>query len=170
MDFIEFNEQNTVFAKDQFPYKPLPVYKCENPQGEIIFKIKLNKEELDKLNEDGGEMFCSMYMFGAEAITPIAFHVESPFVTIYEINQVDSESLKAILKTGSKLGNFHVGRDIILFEVVQLTEEQERFTLRLYDSRGMVINNKFITFEQFSILISNCKHSDKWFIINPKNG
>ncbi len=34
---IEFKEQNTVFAKDQQEYLPLPALKKKNKEGEVIF-------------------------------------------------------------------------------------------------------------------------------------
>ena len=34
---IEFKEQNTVFAKEQKEYLPLPAFKADTPEGEVIF-------------------------------------------------------------------------------------------------------------------------------------
>lgn len=33
---VAFKEQNTVFAKDQSEYQPLPAYKANTPQGEVV--------------------------------------------------------------------------------------------------------------------------------------
>jgi len=42
---IEFKEQNVVFAKDQPEYKPLPAFKNDSPQGEVISCYKLSFRE-----------------------------------------------------------------------------------------------------------------------------
>lgn len=36
MDPIEFNEQNTIFAKDQPQYRPLPALVKPGPEGEVV--------------------------------------------------------------------------------------------------------------------------------------
>lgn len=36
MRLIDFPEQNTVFAKDQPEYKPLPAHRVDGPEGRII--------------------------------------------------------------------------------------------------------------------------------------
>ena len=46
MRVVEFKEQNTVYAKDQPQYKPLPCFKIPgDPQGHIIFCWKLSLTE-----------------------------------------------------------------------------------------------------------------------------
>lgn len=42
---IEFPEHNAVFAKDQPPYKPLPVFKEESSRGELISCWQLSWRE-----------------------------------------------------------------------------------------------------------------------------
>jgi hypothetical protein len=42
---IEFPEANIVFAKDQPEYQPLPTFKNESPQGEVISCWKLSGKE-----------------------------------------------------------------------------------------------------------------------------
>ena len=42
---IEFPEQNVVFAKDQPEYLPLPAFKNESPQGEVVSCYKLSWKE-----------------------------------------------------------------------------------------------------------------------------
>lgn len=36
MEPTNFKEQNTVFAKNQEQYKPLPAYKANTPTGEVV--------------------------------------------------------------------------------------------------------------------------------------
>ena len=42
---ISFPEQNTVYAKDQPEYQPLPAFKSETPMGEVISCWKLSFTE-----------------------------------------------------------------------------------------------------------------------------
>lgn len=46
---IEFNEQNTIFAKDQPEYLPLPVFK--NEEGDVISCWELSEEEIKQITE-----------------------------------------------------------------------------------------------------------------------
>lgn len=42
---IEFKEQNVVFAKDQPGYEPLPAFKNDSPDGEVISCWQLSFKE-----------------------------------------------------------------------------------------------------------------------------
>lgn len=46
---IEFKHQNTVFAKDQPEYQPLPALKLDTPTGEVISCWKLTPKERIKI-------------------------------------------------------------------------------------------------------------------------
>ena len=42
MEPVKFKEQNIVFAENQDPYLPLPAFKCDTPQGEVISCWKMS--------------------------------------------------------------------------------------------------------------------------------
>ena len=46
---IEFNEQNTIYAKDQPQYTPLPALK--NAEGDVIMCFELSDEEIKEIVE-----------------------------------------------------------------------------------------------------------------------
>lgn len=46
---IEFSEQNTVYAKDQPEYTPLPVLK--NEEGDVVSCWELSEEEIKQIVE-----------------------------------------------------------------------------------------------------------------------
>jgi len=55
---IEFKEQNVVFAKDQPEYMPLPAFKNNSPQGEVVSCWKLSFKERLKLLFTGKLWVC----------------------------------------------------------------------------------------------------------------
>lgn len=46
---VEFPEQNVVFAKDQPEYLPLPAFKNDSPEGEVVSCYQLSFVERLKL-------------------------------------------------------------------------------------------------------------------------
>ena len=50
---IEFEGQNVVFAKDQPEYNPLPAFRNNSPEGEVVTKWELSEEDLEAINETG---------------------------------------------------------------------------------------------------------------------
>lgn len=73
MKAIEFPEQNTVFAKDQPEYLPLPAFKNDSPQGEVIFCMRLSFLERVKILFTGN-LWCSLLTFN-KPLTPSFFSV-----------------------------------------------------------------------------------------------
>lgn len=66
---IEFKEHNVVFAKDQPEYLPLPAFKNESAQGEVITCWKLSfRERLRILFK--GELWLSLMTFN-KPLTPV---------------------------------------------------------------------------------------------------
>lgn len=71
---IEFPEQNTVYAKDQPQYQPLPAFKADTPQGEIVSCWKLSfKERIVLLFT--GKLWVSLMCFN-KPLTPSFFTVK----------------------------------------------------------------------------------------------
>lgn len=68
---VEFQEQNIVFAKDQPEYLPLPAFKNDSPQGEVISCWKLSFRERLRILFTGKLWVCLM-MFG-KPLTPSFF-------------------------------------------------------------------------------------------------
>lgn len=68
MEAVEFKEQNVVFAKDQPEYRPLPAFKADTPQGEVISCYKLSwRERLQVLIT--GRLWVSLLSFN-KPLTP----------------------------------------------------------------------------------------------------
>lgn len=77
MELIEFPEQNTVIAKDQPEYAPMPARRIENsPTGELICCWQLTPEEIEKVRETG-VIWHSIYTF-ANPLQPQLLSVDKP--------------------------------------------------------------------------------------------
>ncbi len=68
---IEFKEQNVVFAKDQPEYQPLPAFKNESTQGEVISCWNLTLTERLRLLLTG-KLWVSLMTFN-KPLTPCFF-------------------------------------------------------------------------------------------------
>ena len=68
MKAIEFPEQNIVFAKDQPEYLPLPAFKNDSPQGEVISCWQLTWKERIKILFTG-KIWLSLLSFN-KPLTP----------------------------------------------------------------------------------------------------
>ncbi len=77
---IEFKEQNVTYAKDQPEYQPLPAFKSDTPQGEVISCWKLTiRERLILLFT--GRLWVSLMTFN-RPLTPSYFTVKKSEVLI----------------------------------------------------------------------------------------
>lgn len=161
-DFIEFPEQNTIIAKDQPQYLPIPAYKTDNAQGEVIFKVKFTPEELQQLNENGGEIFVSLWTFN-NPMQPIRAMVKSPFVTLYKIEDTRPESLLHIIEAGCKIGNYHIGRDTYIFDVVAIIEGRISIKMLNPSDTTNVLSTRLYTWIELSQVLKSSKHPDQWF-------
>ena len=56
----QFPEANTVFAKDQPEYQPIPAFKAESPQGEVVTCWKLSFRERLRILFKGEIWLCLM--------------------------------------------------------------------------------------------------------------
>lgn len=74
---IEFKEHNKVYAKDQAPYLPLPVYEDEEQGGRVIHCWKLSiKEKIQILFT--GRLWINVLNFGSP-LQPIRPMTDNPF-------------------------------------------------------------------------------------------
>jgi hypothetical protein len=71
---IEFPEQNVVFAKDQPQYQPLPAFRYNTEQGEVISCWKLSFKERIKLLLTGKLWVCLLSF--NKPLTPSYFTTE----------------------------------------------------------------------------------------------
>lgn len=71
MQPIEFPEHNVVFAKDQPEYKPLPAFRNDSPQGEVISCWKLSFTERLRILFTGN-LWVSLMTFN-KPLTPSFF-------------------------------------------------------------------------------------------------
>lgn len=82
---IEFKEQNVVFAKDQPEYRPLPAFKNDSPQGEVISCYKLSfLERLQVLIT--GKLWVSLMSFN-KPLTP-------QFLSVYKSEMFNTPKAK----------------------------------------------------------------------------
>ena len=85
---IEFPEQNVVYAKDQPEYQPLPAFKNDGPQGEVITCWKLSfMERLRILFK--GEIWLSLMSFN-KPLTPSFMTTKKSDVLITETDYLIS--------------------------------------------------------------------------------
>lgn len=77
---IEFKEQNIVFAKDQPEYQPLPAFKNESDQGEVISCWELTFKERIKILFTGKLWVCLLSF--NRPLTPSYFTVNKEDVLI----------------------------------------------------------------------------------------
>ena len=74
---IEFKEQNCVYAENQDEYLSLPAHKIDEPEGRVIFCMKLNFREKIKILFTG-KLWCSLMTFN-KPLTPSHFSVDTYF-------------------------------------------------------------------------------------------
>ena len=73
---IEFKGSNTIFAKDQPEYLPLPAYKSNNKEGEVTSCWKLSLKERFKVLLRG-RMYFSVWTFNKK-LQPQRPSVDNP--------------------------------------------------------------------------------------------
>lgn len=172
MEFTEFPEQNQIIAKDHKQYKQLPAYVTDNPNGEIICKVSVSDEELEQIRENGG-FWLSMWTFG-NGVTPIRCFTETPFRSLFAAKEMTAEVLRDQLKENSRIGNFHIGRDVYLIEIMKLqaptagtgTEPIDLYWKMINPTSGDTLSTHAGTFKSLSEKLSESNYHDQWFIIN----
>ena len=75
---IKFKEVNTVYGANQSEYKPLPAYKLDTPQGEVVVCFKLSVRERLKMLLTG-RMWLISYTFN-KPLLPLLPLADSPIV------------------------------------------------------------------------------------------
>jgi hypothetical protein len=63
MKIIDFKESNTIFAKNQPAYLPLPAYRGEAPEYEVISCWELSDEEIETIKKTK-KIWVSLLTFG----------------------------------------------------------------------------------------------------------
>lgn len=71
MKAIKFKEQNCTFAENQPEYLSLPAFKVKEPEGRVIFCMKLNFIEKLRIIFTG-KIWCSLMTFN-KPLTPSHF-------------------------------------------------------------------------------------------------
>lgn len=103
MRAIEFHEQNTVYAENQPPYTPLPVYKKPgDPQGLVVSKWSFHPDDLKRVFETGA-FHLAMLTFN-QPLQPLLLTVdfpENPDPLQYE-SQTFSEILAEVIEMRKK--------------------------------------------------------------------
>lgn len=79
---INFKESNIVFAKDQPEYNPLPAYKEDSPNGEVVSCWKLSFSERIRMLFKG-ELWVSFMTFN-KPLTPCYFTTKKSDILITE--------------------------------------------------------------------------------------
>lgn len=73
---VEFPAQNIVFGKGQKEYLPLPAFKNDGPQGEVVTCWELSKDEIDQIVKTGRVYL--MQMSFHQKLQPIWVGTECP--------------------------------------------------------------------------------------------
>lgn len=71
---INFKEANVTFAKDQPEYQPLPAFRNDSPQGEVVSCWQLSFKERIKILFTG-KLWVSLLTFN-QPLTPSFFTVD----------------------------------------------------------------------------------------------
>jgi hypothetical protein len=79
---VEFKEQNVVFAKDQPEYLPLPAFKNDSPQGEVVSCWQLSFKERFRLLFTGKLWVCLLSF--NNPLTPSFFTTKKSEVLVTE--------------------------------------------------------------------------------------
>lgn len=66
----------TVYAKDQPEYQPLPVVKIEGPEGQVLSRWHLSPEDRQRIAE-GQDVYLWVSTFG-RPLQPVLLEVKSP--------------------------------------------------------------------------------------------
>ena len=77
---IEFKEQNIIYAKDQKPYLPLPAFKADTPEGEVVSCWELSFIERIRILFTG-KMWVSLMSFN-KPLTPSFFSTKKSDVLV----------------------------------------------------------------------------------------
>lgn len=90
MKFIEFPEMNTIIAKDQPEYLPVPALVVMNEitgkqadNGQIVAMVQFENDEMEELIKNGGKLYFSLLTFG-QPMQPV-------FMTPFEDIMFDPE-------------------------------------------------------------------------------
>jgi hypothetical protein len=135
---VEFPQQNTIFAKDQPEYLPLPAHVVKEPEGRVITCWELTSEECAEIFVTG-RIWISQMTFGGQ-LQPQLPSVASPFEETAPRASVQmapdqAQAFAEILKkaeTASAAAGFGIGVPLsyaietLTRERAQLTEELER--------------------------------------------
>ena len=109
MQPVEFHGQNVVFAKDQPEYLPLPAFRNDSPEGEVISCWKLSFTERIRILFTG-KLWVSMMTFN-KPLTPSFFSTKkSEVITVPKLHWA-IRLRKALLINGSWKWNAWI-RDI----------------------------------------------------------
>ena len=71
MKAVKFKEQNVVFAENQDEYLSLPAHRVDEPEGRVIFCMKLSFSERFRMLFKG-RLWCSLMTFN-KPLTPSYF-------------------------------------------------------------------------------------------------
>lgn len=165
MKAINFDEQNEELGNGLPGYYNVPIYKCKNEQGTVIMKIQMTKEQWEDIGKNDFSFWYTREV-GKSGLQPFSFAVESPFVQLHTIQDLSASGLEAILKPGSKLGNYHVSRDITLFEIVNILDGN--VSVKRFNTYGETIATNLYPFEVVSQMLTSSDFNADWFIIHPK--
>lgn len=166
MQAIKFNEQNEELGNGLPGYYNVPIYKCENAQGSVIMKIQMTKEEWEEIQKND---FCFWYTreCGSGGLQPFSFQTSTPFVQQFTIQDLTPSGLESFLQPGSRLGNYHVSKDVTLFEVITMVEGG--VSLKSFGATHQPLATSIYSFQQLSEMLTASEYNADWFVIYPKN-
>lgn len=164
MKCVNFEEANESLGNGLPGYYNVPVYRAENATGDMIMKVELSPEEIERIAETG----CFWYtrQTGGSGLQPFSFSVEKPFVQMYEMKDLSPENIEALIQPGTTFRNLQVSPDFDIIEILSVINGGVSF--KLFNGDGSTNETKLFSFAGFSSFLKNSKGSDQWQIVNPK--
>lgn len=165
MQAIKFKEQTDELGNGLPGYYNVPIYKCENAQGSVIIKIQMTEEQWEEIKKND---FCFWYTreTGGAGLQPFSFQVNSPFVKQHTIQDLSPSGLESFLQPGSIMGNYHVSKDVALFEVMAMVEGG--VSLKSFGASHQPLATSIYSFQHLSEMLMASQYNADWFVINPK--
>jgi len=165
MKAIKFKEQNEELGNGLPGYYNVPIYKCENAQGSVIMKIQMTKEQWEEIGRNDFSFWYTREV-GDSGLQPFSFQVETPFVQQYTIQDLSPSGLESFLQAGSRIGNYHVSKDVSLFEVISFIDGG--VSLKTFGIKGQTIATALYSFKELSEMLLASQYNADFFIIYPK--
>ena len=137
---IEFEGQNTVFAKDQPEYQPLPALAVGDSKGTIITCWQLDEDDVEAILANDSRLWLSQLTFG-QALQPQLPTANCPFTLAEKPEELEEADIVVRLRWDQRYTNGHVPvtMEDAALEIERLRLETERLRLKVVGLKFRVI-------------------------------